>query len=113
MQNPRDLLGLPADAPREAIVRAYHDLLLHRPQELDPRRCAEIERAYRSLTTLEECMREAMAFPVDTLRVLFRPPAMVLDTTAVPVAPQTLAAPELESLLGPWRRQLLREILVY
>lgn len=112
MQNPYDLLRLPKDAPREAIVRAYHDLLLRHPQEREPQRFAAIERAYRQLTTLEQCMREAFEHPEDTLRALFPAPAMIRDRDAEPETPAPLDAQDLETLLGPWRSHLLRQLLL-
>ena len=113
MQKPHDLLDLPEDASRDAIVQTYHDLLLRHPQELEPERFAEVERAYHHLTTLEQCMRDAMAYPEDTLRVLFTPPAMVRSMGAEPTPPPPLRLRDLEVLLGPWRRQLLEETLRY
>lgn len=113
MKNLHDLLGLPEGAPRESIVRAYHDLLLRHPQELEPQRFAEVERAYHRLTTLEQCMREAMLYPEDTLRVLFTPPAMIRDIEAEPSPPPPLRAQDLETLLGPWRNSLLEQVLRY
>jgi hypothetical protein len=82
------------------------------PEALEPHRFVEIERVGHHLTTLEQCMREALDHPEETLCVLFPPPAMMRDSEAEPEIPIPLGAQDLETLLGPWRRKLLLRILL-
>ncbi len=103
-------LGLEPGASREAITRAYRKLVRRYPPELNPGRFARIRRAYELLCSPEALMREACKDPLAALASLFPQPRVTLGPVAPPPE-QTLTPAELEALLGPLRKELVRRLL--
>ncbi len=109
MNDPYRVLGLAAGATAEEIVSAYRKLARRYPPELNPRRFAEIQRAYRMLTELDRLMEEAFEHPTQVLEGLY-PPATV-RLRPPPELPPRLQLDDFEPLLGILRRDLLRRLL--
>ncbi len=103
------ILGLEPGACGEEVDRAYRRLARRYPPELNPERFAEIHRAYRLLSSPEERMAEVREAPEKALDALFPLPRIELRPAAEPPGPP--AAGDLEPLLGPLRRDLLRRLL--
>ena len=110
MDEPYDVLGLEPGANGDEITRAYRKLVRRYPPELNPERFARIRQAYELLSSLEHRMAEARKDPPAALAALFPPPEIRLKAEE-PLPEKPLAAEDLEPLLGPLRRQLLRRIL--
>ena len=103
------ILGLEPGATRDQITRAYRKLVRRYPPELNPERFARIRRAHELLSSLEQRMAEVRKEPISALEALFPPPRVTLKPEEAPPAP--LEPADLEPLLGPLRRQLLKRIL--
>ncbi len=103
------ILGLKPGATREEITRAYRKLVRRYPPELNPERFARIRRAYELLSSLEHRMAELRKDPEAALEALFPPPPVKLKPPPPP--PEPLEPEDLEPLLGPLRRELLKRIL--
>ena len=109
MDEPYDVLGLEPGATRDEITRAYRKLVRRYPPELNPERFARIRRAHELLSSLEHRMAEVRKDPHAALEALFPPPRVTLEPEEPP--PEPLEAGDLEPLLGPLRRELLKRIL--
>ncbi len=103
-------LGLEPAADRDQIIRAYRKLVRRYPPELNPERFARIRSAYELLTSLEHRMAEVRKDPEAALEALFPVPRVTLKPA--PPTPGRLEPEDLEPLLGPLRRELLKRILV-
>ncbi len=109
MEEPYAVLGLEPGADRDRITRAYRKLVRRYPPELNPERFSRIRRAYELLSSLEHRMAEVRKEPEATLEALFPPPSVTLKPPPPP--PEPLQPENIEPLLGPLRRQLLKRIL--
>ena len=109
MDEPHAILGLEPGATRDQITRAYRKLVRRYPPELNPERFARIRRAYERLSSLELRMAEVRKNPEAVLEDLFPPPRVTL--TPAPSPPEPLEPEDLEPLLGPLRRELLKRLL--
>ena len=109
MDTPHAVLGLPASATAEEILRAYRKLVRRYPPELAPEPFARIHHAYQLLTSLERRMEAARAVPEETIAQLFPVPEAALKAPLPP--PPPLTERDLEPLLAPFRRAQLVRIL--
>lgn len=108
METPHTILGVPATAGAEEITRAYRKLARRYPPELAPEHFARIHRAYQLLTSLERRMEAARKAPEEALDQLFAASATLKPP---PTPPPPLTEQDLEPLLRPYRRALLRRLL--
>ena len=109
VDSPHAILGLPASASAEEIVRAYRKLVRRYPPELAPEQFARIHQAYQFLTSPERRMQAARTAPEETVEQLFPSPRAALKPFAPAVPPLTEG--DLELLLAPYRRELLLRLL--
>jgi curved DNA-binding protein CbpA len=109
LDTPHAVLGLPASATAEQILRAYRKLVRRYPPELAPEQFARIHRAYQLLTSAEQRMEAARIAPEETIDQLFPLPEVRLKAPSSP--PPPLAERNLEPLLAPFRRAQLVRIL--
>jgi DnaJ-like protein len=109
LESPHTVLGLPAGATGEEVVRAYRKLVRRFPPELAPQQFARIHRAYQLLTSLEQRMESVRTAPEEAIRQLFSPPEGTLK--APPPPPPPLDRRDLEPLLTPLRRARLARLL--
>ena len=109
MDEPYAILGLEPGATGDQVARAYRKLVRRYPPELNPERFARIRRAYERLSSLEPRMAEVRDNPEAALEGLFPPPRVTLGPPPSP--PEPLEPEDLEPLLGPLRRELLKRIL--
>ncbi len=109
MDEPHVILGLEPGASRDQVTRAYRRLVRRYPPELNPERFARIRRAYELLSSLKLRIDEALKDPPAALEALFPQPRVTLGPE--PPAPEPLEAADLEPLLGPPRRELLKRVL--
>jgi curved DNA-binding protein CbpA len=110
MSEPYRVLLLAPGARTEEVERAYRKLVRRYPPELNPQRFAEIHRAYKRLTSLEQAMEEAFDQPTEALDRLFPTPIVRLRPADNP-PPNRAAPPDLEPLVQGLRHQLLRLVL--
>ncbi len=110
MSHPLRVLKLTDSATLEEIESAYRRLVRRYPPELNPRRFAEIHRAYKTLTMLDRTMEEALEQPMATLDHLYPPPAVHLRPATEKLPPRPTPE-DLEPLIHDLRRQVLGRIL--
>lgn len=108
--HPFRVLKLPDSATPEEIELAYRRLVRRYPPELNPRRFAEIHRAYKTLTMLDRTMEEAIEHPIETIDQLYPPPAVHLRPPGEE-PPARPTAEDLEPLIQDLRRQVLLRVL--
>jgi curved DNA-binding protein CbpA len=109
LETPHAVLGLPASATAEEILRAYRKLIRRYPPELAPEQFARIHRAYQLLTSLERRMEAARTAPEETIEQLFAVSGATLKPAPPP--PPPLDRRDLEPLLGLFRRARLAALL--
>ncbi len=109
MDQPHAVLGLEPGASRDQVTRAYRRLVRRYPPELNPERFARIRRAYELLSSLEPRIEEALKDPSAAVQALFPLPRVALGPPLP--APEPLEPADLEPLLGPLRRELLKRVL--
>lgn len=109
MDDPHAVLGLTPAATPEEITRAYRKLVRRYPPELAPREFARVHAAYQLLTSPARRMEAVRATPEEALAQLFPEPTATLKPPPPPPPPPTPEA--LESLLTPYRRELLLRLL--
>lgn len=109
METPHAVLGLPASASAEEILRAYRKLIRRYPPELAPEQFARIHRAYQVLTSAGRRMEAVRMAPEEAIDQLFPLPKVRLKAPFPP--PPPLTERSLEPLLTPFRRAQLVRIL--